>query len=204
MPSETDCLNDALSQVGAAPISAIDDGSTNANYCLTFYPSLRDGLLRSHRWNFAETRQELAQEVTPPVTEYTYRYALPNDPYCLKVHEYAGGNPVAVVAWPFEQQLLPRYKIEGRFLVSNDGQAFIVFTGRIENPDLWDATFYQLMTTWLASKLATAIHHDQKMSAALLTNATTILLPLATAVDGQEGSQEPFIVNNLLWGRNRV
>lgn len=202
MPSETDLLNDSLSQIGAAAITAIDDGSTNANHCLTFYPTLRDGLLRSHRWNFAETRLELAQDVTPPVTEYAYRYTLPAT--CLQVREYAGSNPTAATGVAFEYQRLPRYKIEGRSLVSNDGKAFIVYTSRIENPDLWDAIFYQLVSVWLASKLATAIHHDAKMAMALMAYATNTILPLATAVDGQEGSQEPFIVNDLIWGRSRV
>lgn len=203
MPSETDVLNDALGQIGAASIVAIDDGSTNANYCLTFYPTVRDGLLRSARWNFAETRVELAQDLTPPVTEYAYRYTLPSD--LLKINEYAGANPVSVTAWPFEnQRLLTRYKIEGRSLVSNDGQAFIVYTARITNPDLWDASFYQVVATWLASKLASAILHDLKMSAMLLSNAVNVLLPLAAAVDGQEGTPDRFIVNDLTWGRNRV
>lgn len=206
MASETDVLNDALGQIGAASITAIDDGSTNALACLTFYPTLRDGLLRSARWNFAEVRVQLAQDLTVPVTEYAYRYALPNDPWCLKVNDYAGANPTAaaVQVWPFERPVTPRYKIEGRFLLSNDGTAYIVYTARITNPDQWDAIFYQLVTTWLASKLATALLHDPKMAAALLSNAVNALLPLAAAVDGQEGTMDAFVVNDLLWGRTGV
>ena len=207
MASETDVLNDALGQIGAATITAIDDGSTNANACLIFYPTLRDGLLRSARWNFAETRMELAQDITPPITEYAYRYALPNDPWCLKVNDYAGANPTTTATfWAFESRLrlAPRYKIEGRYLLSNDGKAYIVYTARITNPDQWDAIFYQLVTTWLASKLATALLHDPKMAAALLSNAVNLILPLAVAVDGQEGTIDPFIVNDLLWGRGHV
>ena len=83
MPAEVDCLNDALSQLGAATITDIADGSTNANHCLRLYPALRDGLLRSAHWNFAMTRVELAQDVTPPLFEFSYAYTLPAD--CLKL-----------------------------------------------------------------------------------------------------------------------
>ncbi len=53
MPSETNLLNDALSQIGASLITGIDEGSINANHCQLFYPSLRDDLLRSAHWRFA-------------------------------------------------------------------------------------------------------------------------------------------------------
>ena len=91
MPSETDFLNDALGQIGAARITAIDDGSVNANHCSTFYGPLRRSVLRSHHWNFAETRVELAQDVAPPAFEFAFAYTLPAD--LLKIKEYFGTNP---------------------------------------------------------------------------------------------------------------
>jgi hypothetical protein len=202
MASETDCLNDALGQIGAASISAIDDGSTNANFCLRFYAPLRDGLLRSHHWNFAIKRVELALDVVAPVTQYAYAYTLPADN--LKVIDYAGANPTSLVApyvlWP-GVRYQPIYKIESGKLLSNDGQAWITYLRRVENPDEWDALFYQVVATQLASKLAAAIPKDMKKAEALLSQAVNILLPLALASDGQEGSTEPFVVDDLTWGR---
>jgi hypothetical protein len=61
--------------------------------------------------------------------------------------------------------------------------------------------FYQVMASWLASKLCMAITKDVKLSTGLLGQARDILLPIATAVDGQEGSVEPYVVDDLLWGR---
>ena len=48
MPSVTDLLNDSLGQIGEQPITAIDDGTNNANYCGRFYPSLLDSALQAH------------------------------------------------------------------------------------------------------------------------------------------------------------
>ena len=202
MPSESDLLNDALGQIGATPINAIDDGTTNANYCQRFYPALRDGLLRSAHWNFATGRVELAQEATTPAFEFAYQYALPAD--CLKVREYYGGSPSTGDGTDLallEARQLAKWKVEGRKLLTNDGEVMIVYTRRITNPDEWDSTFYQLVSTWLAAKLANAIPKDARKASELLKQAVDMLLPLATAVDGQEGSIEAFQVTELIRGR---
>lgn len=199
MPSETDCLNDALGQIGAARITAIDDGSINANHCQTFYPPLRDSLLRGFKWNFNLTRATLAQDATPPEFEYNYSYTLPSD--CLRVWEYVGTHQTASVMVPAPGLYAPTFKIEGRHLLSNHAEAAILYGARITNPDLWDALFYQVVCTWLASKLASAITKDEKKAQLKLQEASEVLLPLALAADGQEGSVEPQIVDDLIWGR---
>jgi len=199
MPSETDLLNDALGQIGATKINAIDDGSTNANYCLIFYPPLLDSLLRSHHWNFAMKRVELPQDGTTPPFEYAFSYTLPAD--YLKVVVYSGSNPDTTTIVLLETVQEFKWKIEGRKLLTNDGQVFIVYVARITDPNIWDGIFYQLISTWLASKLASAITKDTKKARELLAIAVDVLNPLATAVDGQEGSTDTFQTPELLLGR---
>lgn len=204
MATETDLLNDALGLIGAERITAIDDGSTNSNYCASMYPAMRDSLLRSHHWNFAVTRVELAQDVTAPVFGYAYSYSLPAN--CLKVIDYGGALPVSGTAvmvypfWPYNQRNVVNYKIEGRKLYSNDGQALIVYLRQETNPALWDPMFYQAVVHGLASKLANAIRKDPKLSLALLQQSDHYW-GLAAAVDGQEGSTQAFISDDLTWGR---
>lgn len=198
MPSETDLLNDSLGQIGAARITAIDDGSVNANHCQTFYPALRDSRLRSHHWKFSKTRVELAQDATPPLFEFAFAYTLPAN--SLKIIEYNGANLDTSNLSLFEAAALFRFKIEGRKLLTNDGVVKIVYLARVTDPNVWDGLFYQGLTAELASKLASAIAKDDKKSLALLQKAEH-LFSIAMAVDGQEGSVEPFRVDNLLWGR---
>lgn len=196
--NELAVLNDALGQIGAARITAIDDGSTNANWCETFYPSLRRALLRSHHWNFAECRVELAQDAAVPAFEFAFAYTLP--PKLLKVKEYNGENLDTTKTGEFPPPI-SRYKIEGRRLFTNDGTVKIVYIEDVTDPVIWDALFYQVLTTQLASKLAAAILKDHNKAKELMSVAVTILLPLALAVDGQEGTVKPFYVDDLLWGR---
>jgi len=200
MPSQTDLLNDALSQIGEVGITAMDDGTTNATYCLTLYPALLDAILRSHHWNFALKRVSLAADVTGPVYEFAYAYTLPSD--LLKLVAYAGGATASTVLTNVDGNSPMRFKVEGRKLYSNEATVYIQYIARISNPSEWDALFYQTVSTWLASKLAMAITKDARKSATLLQQAVTVLLPMALAVDGQEGSIEPFITDDLLWGRS--
>jgi hypothetical protein len=119
MPSETDLLNDALGQIGASRITSIDDGSVNANHCQTFYPALRDGMIRAHHWNFAIVRVELAQDATPPAAGWSYSYTLPAD--CLKVIEYNGGS--LAITNPDLPRVLALFKIEGRLQWGHGSEA---------------------------------------------------------------------------------
>ena len=202
MASLTDLLNDSLSQIGAASITAIDDGSVTANHCQRLYPALRDALIRGHHWNWAMVRVELAQDATPPTTEFAFAYTIPSD--CLKIVEFAGADidtSVSIPLFDSRTSFYFQYRVEGRKILTNYGTAFIVYLARIENPDLWDPLFYQALATWLASKLASAITKDEKKALELMKIAQEILLPYAMAVDGQEGSVSPNVSDALTWGR---
>jgi len=202
MPSETDCLNDALGQIGANRITSIDDGSINAEHCKVFYPPLRDGLIRSHHWNFAQKRVQLAVDAQAPAFEFAFSFTLPAD--SLKVIGYTGADPDTTTIPLLEQfndPNLPRYKIEARKLLTNDGTVSIIYLARITDPNIWDGMFYQLVASWLASKLAKAIMKDAKTSRELLSEAVDLILPLAAAVDGQEGTVDPMVVPDLISGR---
>lgn len=201
--TETQLLNDALSQIGATRISNIDDESVNANHCLAFYGPLRDAYLRRHHWNFAYKRAQLAQNLTAPVSGYAYSYRLPPD--SLKVTEYGGANPVSpsviLTQWSlYGRPGLCPFKIESGNLVSNDGVAYIAYIWRNTNPATWDPLFYQAVATGLASKLAGAIPKDIKTASFKMEEAEAILAT-AMSIDGQEGSVAPFVVNDLIWGR---
>lgn len=199
MASETDFLNDALGQIGAQRIDGIDDGSSNANQCLTFYAPLRRAMLRAHHWNFAEDRAILVQDVAAPKFEFAYAYSLAAD--VLKVKEYNGTNLTNIPQGVYERWVITRFKIEGRKLFTNDSVVALVYVKDVTDPNLWDPLFYQAASAWLASKLASAIQKDAKMSMTLLNQATNMLLPLAVAVDGQEMTVEPFISDSLTRGR---
>jgi hypothetical protein len=201
---ETALLNDALAQAGGcSSITAIDDGSHEANQCQIFYPALRDGLLRAHFWNFAVKWVELAQDTPAPTIGYAYSYTIPPD--FLRLKDYAGASPSSASVVPYTLQnlgfqYLPNYKIESGKLRTNDGQAFLQYIWRVENVALWDPMFYQAVASFLGAKLALAIRKDPKQALALTQQGESLML-MAMSIDGQEGSTDRFIVDDLIWGR---
>ena len=66
MADVTGLCNSALAKIGAARITALDEGSKNANLCAELYERSRDDLLRAHSWNFATARAKLAKKGAAP------------------------------------------------------------------------------------------------------------------------------------------
>lgn len=69
----------ALIRIGASPVAGFSDGTVEAQIAGALYPSVRDALLSAYGWSFASGQVALAQLSTPPVADYQYAYALPND-----------------------------------------------------------------------------------------------------------------------------
>ena len=77
----------------------------------------------------------------------------------------------------------------------------IRYLRRVENPDEWDGLFYQGLAQWLASKLSLAIRKEPKQAMGLQELAQNTMA-MAMAVDGQENPIQPFVTDNLIWGRD--
>jgi len=69
----------ALIRIGAAPITAFDDGSAEAEIAGALYDSVRDGLLSAYGWSFVSGQIALTQLETAPLADYQFAYQLPGD-----------------------------------------------------------------------------------------------------------------------------
>lgn len=201
MSSETDFLNGALGKAGVKRIASLDDNTVEANWCKVYYAPTRRGLLGMANWSFAETRLQLNLDATAPLFGFTYAYALP--PTIVKFKTYNGieVNVLMAVDWQEWRFFQPSWKIEGKFLFSNDASAFIEYVRDSENPSEWPPLFYNCMQAWLGSHLAQAIRHDDKKAQELLNEAVGMWQPLALAVDGQNAAVQAYVSDDLTWGR---
>jgi len=120
MANEIEISNLALMMLGQSSIISFYDGTDKANLCEAFYPQVRDEVLRAHPWNCARVRVQLAALGASPVYGFTYQYQLPTDPYCLKVLDV---NDDSSVVW----------RIEQRTLVTDEGEVYITYTGRVDH-----------------------------------------------------------------------
>jgi len=163
--------------LGDDPITALTDDTERARLCNAFYVPSRDLVLRLHPWNFAVTRATLAQLSDTPAYEYSYQYALPADPYCLRVLEMQYKDYVFKIE---------HFASQGRVLLTNEGTAKILYIARVTDTAQFDSMFVDVLTAKLAVDLAYPVTNSVKLQEQM-QRLFQQKLSEARSVDGQEG-----------------
>ena len=177
MATEVSICSNALRKLGDDPITSLTDDTERARLCNAFYETARDSLLRSHPWNFAITRASLTRLSSTPAYGFSYQYALPTDPYCLRVLEMEYQDYIFKIE---------NLATEGRVLLSDESTAKILYIGRITDTALFDSLFVDTLTAHLAVKLAYPITNSTTLQAQM-HKLYQAKLSEARSVDGQEG-----------------
>jgi hypothetical protein len=188
MASEVEIVNNALLLFGGDTIVSLDDNTTRAKIAKNIFGPTRDAVLRAHAWNCAISRAKLGLSSSAPSYSWTYKYPLPSDPYCLRVlslnESQEDGDPG------------DEFRIEGRFLVTNEGTADIQFIKRITDPNEFDANLYQALSFRLAAAMSYSITGSQAVVTAMWTLYENMIKE-ARSIDGQEGSPDHAEVTTL-------
>lgn len=179
--SSVDIVNSAALKLGVAPIASLDDGVKFSIAASNQYDKCRKQVLRAHPWNFAIRRVELATVAVPPESIYDYVFALPS-------------NVLRVL--PDEEYYDTTYKIEGRYLHTNDSTFTIKYIEDIEDVTLFDACFEEALACCLAADLAVHMKNSTQL-AQLMYEAYMRSLKQARSVDAQEGT--PEVVRATSW-----
>lgn len=204
--------NMGITRLGHEPMSAVDENTKAGRLVRLHYPTVRDGLLRSHPWNFAVRRAALAQLSVTPSFEFDYAYALPTDPYCLKVlrtsFEATGFSSAAVYGFPglFGYGPIPvEHRIETidvsgtpvRALLINESSVSIEYVARIEDVSLYDPMFVDCLAAKLAAEIAIGLT-DNQSTAKTAMDIYQMKMSEARTMDAQEGSPRD-VVNTDAW-----
>jgi len=173
--SEVSICNSALFKIGAEPILAFSDESKNSRICKAQYPVLRDEVLRSHPWNFAIARKELAKLVAVPVYEFESAFQLPTD--VLRVLDNEANFESSFVEW----------QVEGDKVLSNDDTMKIKYIKRIVDVSKYDQNFLEVLAFRLAADFAYALVQSLSVQAQMFS-AYQQFLRQARSFDAQEGA----------------
>lgn len=194
MPSVVDICNEAMDLLGAATITSLTENSKEARLCNRRFETVRDAVLRSHPWNTAVTRAEIARDSTAPAFGFTYQYTMPTDPYCLRVLSFWNSNVDNEIA-AYDSQVM--YKIEGRKILSNEGTCKITYIGRVTDTEQFDPMLSNTIAHRLAAETAYAI-----------TGSTTVAQQMqalyeqrlreARSMDGMEGYPDKIIADDFV------
>jgi hypothetical protein len=138
MASVIDVCNRALDKLGQNPITSLDDGNKAANLCTRSWPIVRDQVLREHPWNFAVKRKILSPSTTLPEWGFAYQHPLPSD--CLRLIEIYNMSS-------------DEYVVEGKYILADTDKVYIRYITRIEDPNIYDALFVDLVALRLAFEM---------------------------------------------------
>ena len=194
MPTgETTICNLALGRLGSQRILDISEDSVEGRACALQYPVARDELLRMHRWNFAIDRDTLTALAEAPAFGWSKQYALPVN--CLRV--------LQLNAWE-ENEVPKMWDIEGRFLLTDEGEAQIKFIYRNEDVATYDSVFVSALACKLAAMIAKDVTGSSTMATEALTEYERILGPNARRMDAHEGRKkrkQPWVESDLVRSR---
>ncbi|MBF0284555.1 MAG: hypothetical protein HQL51_08865 [Magnetococcales bacterium] len=170
--SEVSICNAALLMLGAEPIASLNDGNNRALACRQFYADARDTVLRAYPWNFAIRRTAPARLAERPAYGFAYQYALPVNPYCLRILDLEESIP---------------FRVEGRNLLCDAETVNLRYIARIEDPTQFDALFVEALSAYLAAQVCFPITRNTTRYEALL-KVFHHKLDEAQRADTQEGT----------------
>lgn len=136
MDSVTIC-NLSLMLVGIPAITSFDENNNNAKLCKTYYPVLRDRVLRDHHWSFATKTipAQLLHEKSP-YDEYPFVCGLPGD--VIRIIRLEDNN---------------RFLRCGNKIYVTNHPCRVIYTSRIEDPNLFDGTFVEALQYLIVAEI---------------------------------------------------
>lgn len=196
MASEVEICNLALSHIGAYSINALSDASQEARKCNLYFDSDRDFVLRDYPWNFAEKRNLLAvlSGVTP--YGYTYAYAYPTD--CVNALYLFNSANITV---PLEFKITAKDDLSGKQILTDEEDAVLVYTARVEDPTLFDANFIVAFSYKLAASLALTLTKKESVQERMLRIYAAIMA-MAKTNNAIEQKNTTFPTNPFISARS--
>jgi hypothetical protein len=171
MASSVSIANNALTLIGAEPITSFSDDNTQGRAINRVYDDLRQELLSEHPWNFAIKRASLASSTTAPVHTYARAFTLPTD--CLRVLDALTAGLL--------------YGIEERAIVTDaTAPLSIVYVADITDVNLMPPFFRRALTYRIAGTIAFQITGNATLEQAMAVRADREL-NMARHYDAQEG-----------------
>lgn len=182
-------VNQALYMLGQKSIISMADDNEAARLCNGRYELVRDLITRAYPWNCAMERASLARSGDALLWGYDYKFTLPADPYCLRV-----------LSMEEKEDSGYKWKIEGRFLVTDSTTATILFLRRLKDVNKMDALLKEAIATYLAADICYALTGSSKQQDKMWA-LYEMKSRKAKSVDAQEGVPEDISTDTFLDSR---
>jgi hypothetical protein len=191
MASVVSICNNAIIRVGGKTITSLNDLTNEAKACRTLYEDVRNAVFREHPFNCVMARASLNELSTTPAFGFDHQYQLPID--CLRVVSLNEDNyPLVRNGLPYmgtdEQK---RFRIEGRRLLTDEGEANILYIRKVEDPNQYDPLLLDAIASRLAAEIAFPITRNAQLVTSMWNSYYT-KFGIARSSDGMEGTIDGF------------
>ncbi len=167
--SKVDIANIALTKLGCTPLASFTESNVRARVMTSLYDSMRDSVLRMHRWNFAIKRTALVKLAKAPAWGFASAYQLPED-------------FIRMVRLENQSQ---DFRIEGDQLLTDAGNGNCLYVHRAVEVDKYDSLFIRTLAARLAAESAKELTGDAGITASM-EKEYAMMLEEARYVDSLE------------------
>jgi hypothetical protein len=180
-------VNNALHRLGQGTITDLSELAPAQD----LYPDVRDKLLTWVPWTFATTRQALSRLQAAPASEFSYQYALPTQPYCLRTLD------IQCQARDYQREVYvdaadPEQATQ---VILTDAESVVLkFVARVSE-HVWMPLATDTLSLWLAVDMCEAITGKTSLRESLAQELDAQLKRLE-AVDGHQDSPKVFRQNS--------
>lgn len=180
--SQRDVYNAALLKVSRSIVSAVDDGSYEANTCNALYPKALNSTLYDHAWNSCKQQAVLNPLTEAPAHGFAYAFQMPND----LVRVIQCYKSTRIDDYDF------RWDIYGRTILTNVDALYLKYIYRPPGTEGLSPGLIDCLAHRLAMELVTPLQLDRAEAQALLQEYLTFVLPHAKAIDSMENRSMEF------------
>jgi|TARA_R110000822_G_scaffold28102_2_gene83716 hypothetical protein len=184
--SDVEICNLALTHLGEDSITALTENSKAGRLCNLNYVRLRNATLRSHTWNFAVKRAQLALSTSTPEYEYAYAFTLPTDYIRIVDTDLLNGS---------------MWKVENGKILCDSSALKIRYIFEVTDPNSFDEMFIETFSYRIAQQLAISLSDSVKLSETMERQYNRTLR-LARNAGANEGN--PEVLDASSWLNSRV
>lgn len=182
--TKTDILNKALTLVGAAPITNIDDDTENARVLSRVYDSALRGILSECKWNFA-TKRALLTVISTSLTASTLAWY---DTNTSESYVYQKPNDIIRIFGTNSSTAL--YREEGEYIISDTSGLGIRYVYYLDSPGKYSFSFIEALIDKVAYEIAFVIVNSGSLAEKYLNKYENISLSKAMSQNSQIGTQQ--------------
>lgn len=174
MATKVEICSNALLLLGAQTINSFSDNNDRTRLVSNLWPTTSDWLLRSHYWNCAVKRVQLAPDVVPPAFDYGQQFTIPDD--------WLRTLQLGLLGTPID------YTHESRKILCDENPLNMVYVARV-NEGTWDTALQFSAIMAMAALCAYPITQSASLGESLYVKLKDSLKQ-TRAIDGQDNPPE--------------